>query len=209
MTAARFEFGDRVVHRARPEWGVGTIARVEDVVVREAPAQRVAVRFANAGLKTLNTAQAPLEPASEASAVIEDEPRATVADFDSMRDSGWLASVAERKVKEAMIELPETVRDPFAPLEVRVRRTLDLYRFERTGRSLIDWAVAQSGLDDPLTRFTRHELEVHFDRWAQEREAYLRSLLAEGGPGWTPPAEVLEGAPGAGVDIVRRRTARR
>ena len=43
----------------------------------------------------------------------------------------------------------------------------------------MDWAVAQTGLDDPLSRFTRHELEQHFDRWAYEREQHLSKLLQE------------------------------
>ena len=42
---------------------------------------------------------------------------------------------------------------------------------------LNDWAVMQTGLDDPLARFNRHELEEHFKRWSHEREQHLRRLL--------------------------------
>ena len=76
-----------------------------------------------------------------------------------MEDSEWLGEVAQRKVREVMVGLSERVRDPFRPVEERLRACLDLFRFDRTGRGLVEWAVAQSGLDDPLSRFTRHELD--------------------------------------------------
>jgi hypothetical protein len=89
----------------------------------------------------------------------------------------WLAPVTERKVSERMTALPEAARDPFRSVHDRIAFTLRLFRFDRSGRGLVDWSVAQSGLEDPLARFNRHELEVWYERWATERDAHLRRLL--------------------------------
>jgi hypothetical protein len=102
-----------------------------------------------------------------------------LAQWDKVGQSDWLAEVAQRKIEETMISLPAEARDPFASVARRLAFVLDLYRFDRSGRGLIDWAIAQSGLDDPLARFNRHELEQYFDRWAVERDAQLGRLLQE------------------------------
>ena len=80
----------------------------------------------------------------------------------------------------------------------------------------MDWAVAQTGLDDPLTRFTRQELEQRFDRWAFERDTYLAKLLQEartsGSMGNGDSAmlnALLKTAPPAAQDTVRRLIAAR
>ena len=52
-----FAFGDQIRNTARPEWGVGTIVRLE-------PGGKVAVRFEFAGLKQLDPSVAPLSSAS-------------------------------------------------------------------------------------------------------------------------------------------------
>jgi hypothetical protein len=209
MKTENFSFGDRVRHTARPEWGTGTVIRAEDAASNGQVSQRLAVRFANAGLKNLNTAHASLERCeAETEPAIEDD-RVKVADLGEIEQSEWLAPVAQRKIREAMTMLPTSVRDPFNSLSTRIGLTADLYRFDRSGGSLIDWAVAQSGLDDPLSRFTRHELEVFFDRWALERENHLRALLVEAAhePGAADAG--LAKAPPAALDAVRRLSASR
>jgi hypothetical protein len=123
--------------------------------------------------------------------------------------------MAKRKVEETLISLPADVRDPFNSMSKRMNLMLSLYRFDRTGRGLIDWAVAQTGLDDPLSRFTRQDLEQKFDRWAYERDTYLSKLLQEvrnAGNGSTEQTVLngaLKSAPQAAQDIVRRLTAGR
>ena len=49
--------------------------------------------------------------------------------------------------------------DPFSSATERLKATLDNFRFNAQARPLIDWAIAQTGLDDPLTLYTRQELE--------------------------------------------------
>ncbi|UCD74441.1 MAG: DUF3553 domain-containing protein [Phycisphaerales bacterium] len=208
-TASHFEFGQRVRHLKKPEWGIGVIVKTEDTASGGKRAQRVTVRFPNSGLKTLNTSHAQLQLVKEEAEADLSYSTPTVADLDRMNQSGWLTPVAERKISEIMTSLPMAVRDPFIGLPKRLAATLDLYRFERHGRSLIDWAVAQTGLADPLTRFSRHELEMHFDRWAAERDNHLQRLLQEVR---TEPAVLnglLDSAPPAGREAVRRLIALR
>jgi hypothetical protein len=206
MSALRFAFGDQVRHRERPEWGVGSVVRVEDVRLNGEASQRLSVRFTNAGVKTLNSSAAGLERV-EATDDGEDEAgdgEHPVGVWDRVREAGWLAPVAERKIEEAMVQLPPESRDMFLPLRDRLAAALSLFRFDRTGRGLIDWAVAQTGLDDPLTRFNRHELEQYFDRWTAERDGHLGRLLQEAATEPNLVDELLSDAPEPARAAVRR-----
>jgi hypothetical protein len=200
---SRYQFGDRVRHVRRPEWGVGTITRVEEAAIGGKPVQRVTVNFANAGVKKLLGSRAELEPVSEQQVELATNGRG-IQEWDRMRASGWLTDVADRKVTEEMTKLPEPSRDPFASLTRRLTATLELYRFDRTGRSLVDWAVAQSGLNDPLSRFTRQELEQLFDRWAVELDSHLARLLDAARYENGDLRRLIESAPPRAREIARR-----
>ncbi len=65
MSDSKFEFGDRVRHARRPEWGIGSVVKAELVTVDGNRTQRVSVRFPNAGLKTLSTSRAELQLINE------------------------------------------------------------------------------------------------------------------------------------------------
>ncbi|MCH2134810.1 MAG: DUF3553 domain-containing protein [Phycisphaerales bacterium] len=173
-----FEFGDHVRHGGCPEWGTGVVTRVENVPVKGKPTQRLSIRFSNAGLKTLNADVADLEQV-QPEAVVEEAPVDRIAGIDRIAEDELLAPLATRKLMEVMLAIPEPCRDPFTTLESRIKSTVGLYRFDGGGRGLVDWAVAQTGLSDPLSRFNRHELEEHFSRWTGEREAHLQKLLRE------------------------------
>lgn len=222
----RFEFGDRVRHVRRPEWGVGSVTKTEDVTVSGQPFQRITVRFPNAGVKRLVSGHALLQrvESSGESATTEqadaapvqarngDGQTANVREWDRLRDSDWLNPLAERKVREAMTTLPEEIRDPFNSLRKRLAATLSLYRFDRSGRGLIDWAVAQSGLADPLSRFNRHELEQMFDRWAVELDQHLSKLLQAAKVTTEDRQairEIIQSAPRSARDAVQRVGAMR
>ncbi len=209
MSTPKFTKGDRVLHTSRPEWGIGTVVKAEEETVKGRPAQRLAVRFPNAGLKTISTAHAALQLVTDgAPGGSEDGQTDSLAGWDKMTESDWLGEVAQRKVQEVMVSLNGEVRDPFTALEKRLSVCLNLFRFDRTGRSLIDWAVAQSGLDDPLSRFTRHELEVLFDQWATRRAEHLQKLLAQARGDQQLVARLVAAAPPAAQQSVRRLTAR-
>lgn len=210
MSDRSFEYGDRVRHTKRPEWGIGSIVKAENMTVNGRPTQRVAVRFPNAGLKTISTGHAELQLVNEDGDLHgSNDTVQPVAALDKMKESEWLGDVAQRKVDEVMVAVTPEVRDPFNSLKQRLGACLDLYRFDRSGRGLIDWAVAQSGLDDPLSRFTRHELEVLFDQWACQRENHLQRLLQESGSKAAKIDELFPKAPRDARDAVRRLTAGR
>ena len=209
MSETTFQFGDRVRHAKRPEWGIGSVIKTEQTNVAGRATQRVSVRFPNAGLKTLSTQHAELErvDGQDASSIVADRP--TVESLDRMKGADWLAPMAERKVEALMIGLPDEATDRFRPLRARLEYTLRLYRFEKHGGSLIEWAVAQSGLDDPLTRFARQELEQLFDRWTYERDDHLRQLLLEARGEPALVRELVRESSSAAKSAVQRITAQR
>jgi Protein of unknown function (DUF3553) len=209
MSETQYAYGDRVRHVRRPEWGIGTIVKVEDAALNGHRDWRLSIRFPNAGTKTLISSQAELEQVHGNVEPYVNGQERSVAAWDKLSEGGWLNSVAERKVKEQMISLPPEVKDPFNSLAKRLVLTMALYRFDRSGRGLIDWAVAQSGLDDPLSRFTRHDLEQHFDRWAIERDNHLSRLLQDTRNEPVALNPLLKAAPPAAADAVRRFTATR
>lgn len=195
MSAMKFQYGDTVRHAKRPEWGIGSVVKAEDVSSNGEYSQRLSVRFPNAGLKTINTSVADLEVIREDATAIRTDEMDTIDDLHRMSQTDWLAPLAQKKIDALMVSLPEPARDVFRSLESRLKATLDLYRFDKSGRGLIDWAVAQSGLADPLSRFSRHELEQHFDRWSHDREQHLGKLLQEAASDPSMVRKLLEQAP--------------
>ena len=170
-STTHFQFGDKVIHSGRPEWGLGVVTAVQAATHEGASCQRVTCRFERAGLKTLSTAVADIRPA-------DDESSSPPAPGEGDSD-GWLDQIEGRDLPERMARLPEPARDPFTTLEARLTATLELYRFSDRAASLLDWAAMQTRLKDPMTRFNRHELEEFFRRFAQNRDEHLRALLLE------------------------------
>ena len=203
---ATFETGDRVRHESRPEWGVGRVTRVENIQVGGKRSQRLMIDFPNAGLKKISSVGADLTRVTHNGAVDHDAD--TLVEHEHAHEGGWLGEISKKKPEDAMTRLPSEVSDPFRSLESRLDLTCSLYRFSREGASLIDWAVARSGLDDPLTRFTRHELEVFFDRWAHLRDQHLQALLKEGAHEPSLTQRVLRDAPPAARRVAGKHNAR-
>lgn len=190
-----FSPGDKVRHRSKPEWGVGTISKIEVVTLKGVRDQRLTIRFPNAGLKTLLAGVADLEAFQSTSPAAARPSGETLLEREAGHERGWLGEIAKKQPEDAMGSVPASATDPFLPLEKRVAAVLAMYRFEPAlpgrfepalpgrlpteGVKLIDWAVAQSGLDDPLARFTRHELETFYGRFAFERDALLVRYLGE------------------------------
>jgi len=198
-----FEFGDRVRMTQRPEWGIGAVTRVENVPMKGEMTQSLTVRFPNAGMKTLNGSVAKLERVEAEEAT--DTPKVDrIAGIDRIAEDELLAGLADRKLKEVMLAIPESCSDPFRTVEARLESTLGLYRFDQGGRGLMDWAVAQTGLDDPLSRFNRHELEQHFNRWACERDSHLNKLLREARESGLSTDSVMAKASPAAIAAARR-----
>ncbi len=78
-----------------------------------------------------------------------------------------------------LLQLPEAATDPFASRRRRLEATLGLYRFSDRGSALLDWAAMQTGLKDPLSSFSRHELEESFRRFQGLLDQHLRKLVKE------------------------------
>jgi hypothetical protein len=183
--------GDKVRHRQRPEWGIGSVTKTELLTRQGSRDQRLWIRFANAGLKTMLASVADLErldaaaaaPAGQSGSKAPFQPGASIEETlvarEAAQEGGWLGAIAKKRPEDAMVGLPASASDPFLPFAKRAEIVLGLYRFQPTGGKLIDWAVAQSGLDDPLARFNRHELEVFFERWTFERDLALVRLAQE------------------------------
>ena len=98
---------------------------------------------------------------------------------NSSTGGGWIESL-ERSVKGSQNELwdlPEAMTDPFASFEKQLDATLDAYRFSTEPRALIEWAVMQTGLNDPLSRYSRPELEQAFPGFARNRDNHLKDLV--------------------------------
>ena len=170
MTGRSWKLGDRVYHAGRPEWGAGEVRSAEGVTEGGRASQRLTIRFERAGVKTLSTTFADLRPAEEMPDIdrLPDEPENEPA------ENATAAEIAERFTR-----LPEPATDPFRSRRARLEHTLSLFRFTAAGASLLDWAASQSGLRDPLTRFSRHELEQYFERFKQSLDAHARRLVSE------------------------------
>lgn len=172
----RFHRGDVVHHPRKPEWGQGVVKDAQPIRHQGTPAQRLAIEFANKGRVIINTAVAPLAPKAS-----QDSTMSRTSIPTSSSEVGWLTKLekATGNRSDELWELPEAMTDPFTSLARRLEATLESYRFNTTARSLIDWAVVQTGLDDPLSKYTRHELEQAFPRFARDRDQHLHSLIRQ------------------------------
>ena len=198
MSSTVFNLGMQVRHRQRPEWGTGSVTRVEQLTRAGTRDQRLWIKFGAAGLKTLLASMADLE-------VIEAVPVAehTFAAREAASDGGWLGRIATKKPEKAMSELLPDATDPFLTPERRIKILLGLYRFDG-GAKLIDWAVAQSGLDDPLSRFNRTELESFYKEWSLERDLALHRLVSDFRRQRKPVEGLLVDAPRSALQVLQK-----
>jgi hypothetical protein len=171
MSETVWQSGDRVVHTARPEWGHGKVLSATSIRENGEDAQRVTVRFDRAGTKTLSTAVARLAQA--------DATPVQVFTSDADEPGGEQGRNDKKHLVAKLVKVPEAATDPFLPLAGRLRAAVGLYRFENHGRSLLDWAAAQSGLADPLAVFGRHELEESFAAFRRALDAHVAKLVTQ------------------------------
>ena len=198
LTPVMFTQGMQVRHRQRPEWGAGNVTRVETLTRAGNRDQRLWIKFGAAGLKTLLASAADLEVVEGTGAAEH-----TFAAREIASEGGWLGEIAKRRPEQAMAELPPDATDPFLTPERRLKNLLGLYRFDGNTR-LIDWAVAQSGLDDPLSRFNRIELEAFYKDWARERDLQLSRLVGEFRKKRQPIEALLADAPRAALGVLQK-----
>lgn len=167
--------GDKVRHDSRPEWGLGVVESAEKLEHEGRTVQRLVVTFEHRGRATVNTAYATLSPDTpEAPA-----PLVTQPSNNSDDSGGWLAELEEKTGKRNIFDLPDIVNDPFSTLGQKIYALLDYYRFANDARGLIDWAIAQTGLKDPLTEYSRHDLEISYDTFCRQRDMTLIELVKQ------------------------------
>lgn len=192
----QWAMGDRVLHTGKPEWGVGQVVTTKSESRDGKPSQKLTIRFDRGGLKTISTAFATLSAA--------DVGETTAG--QAATGGTWLDELEGGDPVAFMSRVPDDAKDPFAPLGTRLRRTLELYRFEPAGASLLDWAASQSRLKDPLSRFNRHELEDMFRQWRRRLDEHLAELVRDlkRAEGIEAVAKAAEGAPEAGRQALMR-----
>ena len=181
----RFDRGDIVSHPKRPQWGAGVVRDVSVITHEGRPAQRLTIDFANHGRVVINTGVAALVPKdqvdSSSSAPLRFAHSSEVSNTMTANGTqkGWLDQLEQaRGLKQHELwELPDDMTDPFSTEWARLVATLRSFQYSTEARSLIDWAVAQTGLDDPMTRYTRQELEQNFQRFAHNRDQHLKELV--------------------------------
>ena len=156
--------GKSVRNAARPEWGNGTVLTVAATSVGGSPAYRVSIQFA-AGHRTLLVPPARLVAPEQLSA--------------EERPAGWIERISGTTVDDRLRNLPLAVTELLGTLAQRVAALAPLYEIDaQDQRGLLRWARAQTGVVDPLTRWTRDELERAFIEFARNRDDELRGILA-------------------------------
>jgi hypothetical protein len=178
--AGPFKCGDVVVHRLRPEWGDGVVRKVQRLAPSQEGVQRLLVDFAHRGPVTLHTGMAPLVMKTATVARPAQETGSEMTTHTTQNSRGWLAALEQRtQTGNPLTQLPESMTDPFLSNLRRLQATLDSYRYSREPRSLIEWAIVQTGLTDPLSRYTRSELEQAFPFYCGTRDNHLRDLVRQ------------------------------
>ena len=172
-----FKAGDVVVHARCREWGNGVIEQAMDIVHDGVAAQRLVIRFKHHGRTIINTGVARLLPGEQTSRTSEMTMTGTAT---TDRKGGWLAALEDRNRPSELWGLPDALNDPFLTLKQRLVATLETFRFADDARSLIDWAIAQTGLNDPLSKYTRQDLEQGHARFARDRDRHLVDLVKQG-----------------------------
>lgn len=173
---AKFRPGDIVIHPRRPEWGDGVVDQATEISHNGQSAQRLIVRFVHRNRVTINSGVASLVAKKTYSAM---QSRNDSTLTTSTTTGGWLSSLEQDPADHELWRLPETMTDPFQSLAGRLQSTLDSFRFSTEAHSLTAWAVAQTGLDDPLTKYTRQELEQAFPRFTRDRNNHLQDLVKQ------------------------------
>jgi hypothetical protein len=179
--------GRRVCNPLRPEWGDGTVLRVQAMSVDGRPAHRVSVQFATGHRALL------IPPGRLA------EPQPGL-----QREAGWLDRAAKQTVDDRLAALPESVREFLGTSAQRIVVLSRLYELDDDPAALLRWARSQTGAADPLSLWTRDEIRASFQEFCRRRDALLReavtALRSTGGP--TALTEALDDVAGEARDRI-------
>jgi hypothetical protein len=154
--------GQKVFNPARPEWGVGTVLRVETTTVGGRPQHRVSIQFAT-GHRLVHVPPAQL----------------TAPQPDMQRTAGWLDSLSGNTVDDRLCKLPAAGSDALRQPVQRLAALASLYTYVDEPSSLSKWARDQTGVGDPLSLWSRDELVAAFAKFCGERDAECRAAAAQ------------------------------
>ncbi len=181
--------GRKVCHATRPEWGVGTVLRVETVTIDGQPAHRVSVQFAVGHRQVLVPPGRLIEPPSR-------DPSAT----------GWLDSIAKTTPQDRLRRLPESATDVLGPPAQRIAALAPLFEYTEDPPALLRWAQAQMNVADPLAHWSRDELLVAFGDFCRRRDDALRQLAFAARRAGEPEA-IERALAGVAADVRERMRA--
>lgn len=155
--------GTKVQVLGRPDWGTGVVERVQSTSSNGQPQHRVTVMFPVVGQKTLVSPPARL-------ALPVDGPT---------REQGWLDQIAGRTLDDRLRKLPADVEKMIGTTREKLSAVVLLYQFDDSPKSLQRWAQRITGAPDPLSLWSRDELQLSFGAFCSERDAYLRGQAAQ------------------------------
>lgn len=180
-----FKVGDKVAHPKKPEWGTGTVIDAQPASHNGIQAQRLRVDFANKRNTTVNTAIAPLVSGEAINQNFNHTPKGLGQDMSmstntSKPGAGWLDELeGSSGGKRELWSIPDACDDAFSSDEQQLDACLDTFKYSTDPGPLFQWAVGQTGLDDPLTKYTRVELEQAFPRYTRDRDNRLFELVRQ------------------------------
>lgn len=154
--------GQRVCNPNRPEWGTGEVLRVQRTQVNGQTVHRVSVQFAT------GHRQIVIPPG-----------RLAYPEEEVTREAGWLDSISGRTVDDRLAQVPEALREMLALPADMLRAVAPLFAYTAEPDSLQTWARRQTGVADPLTHWSRDELQKAFEVFCRERDAFFRVTAAK------------------------------
>lgn len=152
--------GAKVCTPGRPEWGAGTVLRVQSTTVNGQLVHRVSIQFAT-GHRTLVVPPAKL-------VTPEGEPQ---------REAGWLDRMGKQTVDDRLASLPAAVREFLGTSAQRLVVLARLYELDDDSAALLHWARSQTGVADPLSLWTRDEIRAAFEVFCRRRDDLLREAV--------------------------------
>lgn len=150
--------GQKVCNAGRPDWGAGTVQRVQTQTVGGAAQHRVTVQFPMGQRVLLVPPARLLAP--------------TAAPQRAQR--GWLDELAGNTLDDRLAALPDEIVNLLGSARERLLAMLPLLETPEDDKSLVRWAIAQTGVGDPLGQWTRDELQAAFERYLNQRDSLLR-----------------------------------
>lgn len=153
--------GQKVQIPARTDWGVGIVRKVASTSVAGVATHRVTIQFAH-GTRLLIVPPA----------------RIALPQEEVQREKGWLDSISANSLDDRLRRVPDEILRVLGSTRQRLAAVYPLFRYTAEPKSIQTWARRQTGVGDPLSQWSRDELQIAFDAFVLERDAHLRGLAA-------------------------------